>query len=70
MFGGSAWSYNKETNDYYLHYFTPYQPDLNWSCKELREEIYKVVRYWMDKGISGWRLDAIQFISKPDFNIP
>lgn len=61
---GDAWEYNKATNSYYLHYFADAQPDLNWENPQLREEIYKMMRFWLDKGIDGFRLDAIAFISK------
>lgn len=66
IFGGSAWSYNEYTDDYYLHYFASFQPDLNWDNPQVREEIFDIVRFWMDKGVDGWRLDAIVYISKPD----
>lgn len=66
---GDAWEYNKATNSYYLHYFSDYQPDLNWENPKLREEIYKMMRFWLDKGIDGFRLDAIAFCSK-DTNWP
>lgn len=61
---GDAWEYNKATNSYYLHYFADAQPDLNWENPQLRQEIYKMMRFWLDKGIDGFRLDAIAFISK------
>ncbi|MBB5175026.1 glycoside hydrolase family 13 protein [Texcoconibacillus texcoconensis] len=63
-FGGSAWEYNEETEDYYLHLFSPKQPDLNWENPELREEIYTMMRKWLDRGIDGFRMDVINFISK------
>lgn len=66
---GDAWEYNKATNSYYLHYFSDYQPDLNWENPKLRQEIYKMMRFWLDKGIDGFRLDAIAFCSK-DTNWP
>ena len=59
IFGGSAWEPIEGTDYYYLHIFTKKQPDLNWENKELREEIYKMVNWWLDKGIGGFRLDAI-----------
>lgn len=59
-----AWELNKATNSYYLHYFADSQPDLNWENPKLRQEIYKMMRFWLDKGIDGFRLDAIAFISK------
>ena len=61
---GDAWEYNKATNSYYLHYFSDYQPDLNWENPALRQEIYKMMRFWLDKGIDGFRLDAIAFCAK------
>jgi oligo-1,6-glucosidase len=64
-FGGPAWSLDKTTGQYYLHSFSPHQPDLNWENPNLRAEIYDMMRWWLDKGIDGIRLDAISFISKP-----
>ncbi|MCX7709670.1 MAG: alpha-glucosidase [Clostridia bacterium] len=63
-FGGSAWEYDNATGEYYLHLFTKRQPDLNWDNPKLRGEIYDMVRWWLDKGIDGFRLDAINCISK------
>jgi oligo-1,6-glucosidase len=63
-FGGSAWEFNEETGDYYLHLFSKKQPDLNWENKKLREEIYTMMKWWLDKGIDGFRMDVINFISK------
>lgn len=65
IWGGPAWTYNEITDDWYLHYFSAFQPDLNWDNKDLRNEIFEIVRFWMNKGVSGWRLDAITYISKP-----
>ncbi|WP_417900732.1 alpha-glucosidase [Bacillus haimaensis] len=65
-FGGSAWEFNEETGDYYLHLFSKKQPDLNWENKKLREEIYTMMKWWLDKGIDGFRMDVINFISKVD----
>jgi oligo-1,6-glucosidase len=67
---GYAWEYNKPTNSYYLHYFADSQPDLNWENPALRQEIYKIMRFWLDKGIDGFRLDAIAFCSKDTTWIP
>ena len=64
IFGGSAWEPIEGTDYYYLHIFTKKQPDLNWENKELREEIYKMVNWWLDKGIGGFRLDAITYLKK------
>ena len=63
-FGGSAWEYDKATDEYYLHLFSKKQPDLNWNNKKVRNEIYDMVKWWLDKGIDGFRLDAINSISK------
>lgn len=63
-FGGSAWTYNEATGDYYLHLFTPQQADLNWEYEPLRRSLYKVMRFWLDKGIDGFRMDVISYISK------
>lgn len=68
FFGGSAWTYNEPTNDYYLHIFTPAQPDFNWDYKPLRSEIYRIMRFWLDKGVDGFRMDVISFISKQDIS--
>src|SRR6185369_16386707 len=65
---GSAWAYDKTTNAYYLHYFSKRQPDLNWENPNVRQEIYKMMRFWFDKGVDGFRLDAITYIAKdPSF---
>jgi oligo-1,6-glucosidase len=60
----NAWKYNKASNSYYLHYFAAQQPDLHWENSKLRQEIYKMMRFWLDKGVDGFRLDAIAYISK------
>ena len=59
-----AWKYDSLTNSYYLHYFSRKQPDLNWENPKLRQEIYSMMRFWLDKGIDGFRMDAFQFVSK------
>ncbi|MBF9236228.1 alpha-glucosidase [Hymenobacter sp. BT683] len=59
-----AWKYDSLTNSYYLHYFSRKQPDLNWENPKLRQEVYKMMRFWLDKGIDGFRLDAFQFAAK------
>jgi len=64
-FGGPAWSLDETTGQYYLHLFSPHQPDLNWENPKLRAEIFDMMQWWLDKGIDGFRLDAISFISKP-----
>lgn len=65
FFGGSAWEYDATTDEYYLHLFTRKQPDLNWENPALRQEIYRMMRYWLDKGVDGFRMDVIPLISKP-----
>ena len=64
MFGGSAWERIPGTEKYYLHLFTKNQPDLNWENRELRNELYEIIRYWMKQGIAGFRVDAIAHIKK------
>ncbi|MCZ8230081.1 alpha-glucosidase [Flavobacterium sp.] len=61
---GSGWRYDKTTDSYYLHYFNFKQPDLNWENPKVRQEIYSMMRWWLDKGIDGFRMDVIPFISK------
>ena len=65
-FGGSAWKYREEFDQYYLHLFDVTQGDLNWNNPEVRNEIYKVVNFWLEKGVKGFRLDVINLISKPE----
>lgn len=65
-FGGSAWEYREEFEKYYLHLFDVTQGDLNWENPEVREEIYNIVNFWLDKGVKGFRLDVINLISKPE----
>jgi oligo-1,6-glucosidase len=64
FFGGSAWEYDENTDEYYLHLFTKKQPDLNWENPKVREDLFAVVKYWLDKGIDGFRMDVIPLISK------
>ena len=59
-----AWKFDSLTNSYYLHYFSRKQPDLNWENPKLRNEVYTIMKYWADKGIDGFRMDAFQFASK------
>ena len=63
-FSGSAWKYDPQTEMYYLHLFSTKQPDLNWENPELREEVYKNINWWLDKGLGGFRIDAIINIKK------
>lgn len=65
---GTAWRYNQPTDSYYLHYFSDHQPDLNWNNPRMRADIYDMMRFWLDKGIDGFRMDSIPYIAKdPDF---
>jgi len=64
FFAGSTWEYDEATEEYYLHLFTKKQPDLNWENPKVREEIYKLMRFWLDKGVDGFRMDVISVISK------
>lgn len=63
-FGGSAWQYDENTEMYYLHIFSSKQPDLNWDNNKVRNEVYKMMKWWLDKGIDGFRMDVINLISK------
>lgn len=63
-FSGSAWQYDPTTKEYYLHYFAVKQPDLNWDNPKVREEVFSLMRFWLDKGVDGFRMDVIPFISK------
>lgn len=64
IFNGSAWEFDDETKEYYLHVFSKKQPDLNWENKAVRQELYNMVNWWLDKGIDGFRVDAISHIKK------
>lgn len=64
FFGGSAWEKDEATNQYYLHLFSRKQPDLNWETPRLREEVNMLMKFWLDKGVDGLRLDVISAISK------
>ncbi len=59
-----AWKYDEQTDSYYLHYFSKKQPDLNWENPVVREEVFKLMRFWLDKGVDGFRMDVISYISK------
>jgi len=60
-----TWTYNEDTDDYYLHIYTNFQPDLNWRNEKLRDEAYRILKFWLDKGVDGFRLDVINKIAKP-----
>lgn len=66
IFKGSAWEYDERTDEYYLRMFAKQQPDLNWDCEELREAVFREMRFWLDKGVAGFRMDVINMISKPE----
>jgi oligo-1,6-glucosidase len=63
-FGGSAWEYDETTGEYYLHLFSKKQPDLNWENPKVRREVYDIMKFWLDKGVDGFRMDVINMISK------
>ncbi|KAK0102911.1 hypothetical protein ONS96_005537 [Cadophora gregata f. sp. sojae] len=62
--GGSAWEYDEASDEYYLHVFAPEQPDLNWENPKVRTAVHDIMRFWLDKGVDGFRMDVINFISK------
>ncbi|WP_066393194.1 glycoside hydrolase family 13 protein [Neobacillus mesonae] len=64
IFSGSAWEYDEQTDQYFMHIFSKKQPDLNWENKAVRSELYKMINWWLDKGIDGFRVDAISHIKK------
>jgi oligo-1,6-glucosidase len=64
FFSGSAWQFDPTTSQYYLHYFAVKQPDLNWDNPKVRDEVYSLMRFWLDKGVDGFRMDVIPLISK------
>ena len=65
IFGGSAWEYCEERGQYYLHTFAKEQPDLNWENPAVRRALYDAANFWLDKGVGGFRIDAIVYIKKP-----
>jgi len=64
FFGGEAWEYDEQAGEYFLHLFTRKQPDLNWENPLVRKEVYDLMRFWLDKGVDGFRMDVIPLISK------
>ncbi|KLV07017.1 glucan 1,6-alpha-glucosidase [Photobacterium aquae] len=64
VFGGSAWEFDEQTGEYYFHIFSKRQPDLNWENPKVQEEVHKMMNWWIDKGIGGFRLDVIDLIGK------
>ncbi|MCI1222680.1 MAG: alpha-amylase family glycosyl hydrolase [Bifidobacterium subtile] len=72
-FGGSAWQYDPKRGEYYLHLFSPKQPDLNWENPQMRHAVYDMMNWWMDRGVDGFHMDVITLISKmlnPDGSFP
>jgi len=73
-FSGSAWQYHEATGEYYLHLFSRKQPDLNWENSDVRQAVYAMMRWWLDRGVDGFRMDVINMISKnpalPDGHVP
>jgi len=71
FFSGSAWKKDSARDQYYLHLFAEKQPDLNWDNPQVRKEVYELMKFWLDKGVDGFRMDVIPFISKdqtfPDY---
>ncbi|MCQ5211354.1 glycoside hydrolase family 13 protein [Megasphaera massiliensis] len=65
IFGGSAWTWCEERQQYYLHTFAVEQPDLNWENPDVRQALYDAANFWLDKGVGGFRIDAIVYIKKP-----
>src|SRR5689334_10979346 len=68
-FGGPAWEFDPATGEYYLHLFSRKQPDLNWENPEVREAVYTMMNWWLDRGVDGFRMDVINYISK-DTTLP
>jgi len=66
IFKGSAWDKTEESDEYYMHLFSKKQPDLNWENPKVRQELYNMVNWWLDKGVDGFRVDAISHIKKED----
>ncbi|MGP9043791.1 glycoside hydrolase family 13 protein [Cytobacillus kochii] len=64
IFGGSAWTFDEKTDEYYLHIFSKKQPDLNWENQAVRHALYDTVNWWLEKGVDGFRIDAISHIKK------
>jgi len=66
FFSGPVWEYSEERGQYYLHLFSKKQPDLNWENEKVRHAVYKMMKFWLDKGVDGFRMDVINLISKVD----
>ncbi len=67
FFGGDAWEYDEDSGEYYLHLFSKKQPDLNWENPDVRAEVYDIMRFWLEQGVDGFRMDVISLISKGEF---
>jgi alpha-glucosidase len=63
-FGGSAWTFDRRSGEYYLHFFAPEQPDLDWHCPEVQADFEDVLRFWLDRGVDGFRIDVAQALFK------
>src|SRR6187455_2680037 len=74
FFSGPTWQYDEASGEYYLHLFAREQPDLNWENSEVRQAVYAMMRWWLDRGVDGFRMDVINMISKdpalPDGTLP
>lgn len=70
IFHGPAWTFDEETQQYYLHLFTENQPDLNWENPDVRSALYGMINWWLEKGVDGFRIDAISHIKKNLTNMP
>ena len=66
FFGGPAWAYDERSGEWYLHLFDEKQPDLNWENPSVREAVFEMMEWWLEKGIDGFRMDVVNLISKPD----
>lgn len=66
FFSGSAWNYIEKNDEYSLHLFSQKQVDLNWECEAMRTDIIEMIKWWLDKGVAGFRMDVINYISKPN----
>ena len=64
VFNGSVWEWNPKTEEYFLHLYTKNQPDLNWENPKVRNEVYEIIEFWINKGVNGFRMDVISLISK------
>ena len=64
LFSGPTWTWDEKTGQYYLHLFSAKQPDLNWENPEVRQAVYAMMRWWLDRGVDGFRMDVINMISK------